>query len=52
MLGAIVRHRSIQASAAAGVTLAAASVVAELPWPLWGAWAALSVISLVQAMHQ
>lgn len=52
MLGAIVRHRSVQASAAAGVTLAAASIVTDVPWPLWGAWAALSVIAVGQAVRQ
>ncbi|MBM0128050.1 hypothetical protein [Pimelobacter simplex] len=52
MLSAIVRHRSIQASVAAGMTLATASVVTDVPWPFWGAWATLSVISLAQAVRQ
>lgn len=45
----LIKHRSIQASAAAGVALAAAEVATDLPWWLWATWAALSAVAIVQA---
>lgn len=42
-------HPSVVASAAAGCTLGAVSIARPLPWWVWGAWAALTVVSLVQA---
>jgi hypothetical protein len=45
----ITTHRSVQASAAVGVTLAVLDLTIGLPWPLWAAWVALTAVAIVQA---
>lgn len=47
----VIKHRSVQASAAAGVALAAAEVATDLPWWVWVAWAALSAVAVGQAVR-
>lgn len=41
--------RSLQASAAAGVVLAAGSTITAAPLWLWATWAALTALSVRQA---
>lgn len=45
-------HPSVLASAATGVTLAVVSTVHPLPWWIWGAWAALTAVSIAQAARR
>ena len=47
----LIRHRSVQASAATGVTLALCSTIRPLPWWLWAAWSVLSVVGFRQAVR-
>lgn len=45
----IINHRSVQASAAIGVTLAVVSAAASLPVWLWIVWTVLTIAAIVQA---
>ncbi|BBH17485.1 hypothetical protein Back2_17720 [Nocardioides baekrokdamisoli] len=47
----IITNRGVQVSAAAGATLAATSVVTPLPWALWAAWTALSLIAVAKSFR-
>lgn len=49
----IIRHRSVQASAATAVLLGVLHAgVTPLPWWMWATWAAVTVASVGQAIAQ
>lgn len=51
-MGNMLRHSSIQASIAAGAVMGGIqATVTPVPWWLWATWAALSVVSVRQAVR-
>lgn len=47
----ILRHPSVAVSIGAGAAIVGASVLVDVPWPLWVAWVALSAIAVRQAVR-
>lgn len=50
-MGHVLQHHSVRTSIAVGGVLAALSVAADLPWPIWAAWAGLTVVAIGQAVR-
>lgn len=47
----VLRHPSVATSVGAGVLLAGGTLLVDVPWWLWAAWAALAAVSVGQAVR-
>lgn len=50
-MGHLLQHHSVRTSVAVGGILAALSVAADLPWPIWAVWAGLTALAVRQAVR-